>query len=92
MSNYFNTIEKNLHKYYGKNIDLYYSTRKDKKFMIISPEGKMIHFGAKDYPDFYLDKSEERFSRRERFNKRNTRWANAKKYTPAHLAYYVLWN
>ena len=92
MTSYFKTVEKNLHKYYGNNVDLYESTRKDKKFMVISPEGKLVHFGARDYPDYYLDVSEEREERRKRFLARNKRWANAKKYTPAHLAYFVLWN
>ena len=92
MKDYLEEVTKSLHRHYGKDVELFHSTRKDKKFMVITPDGKMIHFGAKDYPDFYLDQTNKRYERRERFLKRNARWANADKYTPAHLSYYVLWN
>ena len=92
MSDYFNDVKQSLHRHYGKNVELFYSTRKDKKFMVISPEGKMIHFGSKDYPDYYLDQTNKREERRKRFITRNARWKYADKYTPAHLAYWVLWN
>ena len=88
---YFKSVEKALHKYYGNKTDLYESTRKDKKFMVFNPEGKRVHFGAKDYLDYHLDQSEDREQRRYRFRKRNAKWGDAEKWTPAHLAYYVLW-
>jgi hypothetical protein len=91
MTDYFKSVEKALHKYYGKTTDLYESTRKDKKFMVINPQGKRIHFGAKDYLDYHLDQTEEREERRKRFRNRNRKWADADKWTPAHLAFYVLW-
>lgn len=88
MTDYFKSVEKALHKYYGKNVKLYESTRKDKKFMVINPEGKKVHFGQKGYEDFHIHKD---LIRRDRFRTRNARWSNAAKWTPAHLAYYVLW-
>lgn len=88
MSDYFKSVEKSLNKYYGKNVKLYESTRKDKKFMVQRPDGKWIHFGAKGYSDWHIHKDPER---RERFRQRNKRWAEADKWTPAHLAYYILW-
>lgn len=91
MSDYFKSVEKALHKYYGNKTDLYESTRKDKKFMVFNPEGKRVHFGAKDYLDYHLDQSEEREARKKRFRERNAKWSYAEKWTPAHLAYYVLW-
>jgi hypothetical protein len=89
MSDYFKSVEKALHKYYGKDVDLYESTRKDKKFMIKNPEGKWIHFGQKGYSDWHLHKDP---IRRDRFKTRNARWANAEKWTPAHLSFYILWH
>ena len=87
-NNYIKSVTKALHKYYGKNVSLQESSRKDKKFMVISPEGKKIHFGQKGYEDWHIHKDPKR---RERFRTRNAKWANADKWTPAHLAYWVLW-
>lgn len=88
MSEYFKSVEKALHKYYGKDVQLLESSRKDKKFMVISPEGKKIHFGQRGYSDWHLHKNP---IRRALFRTRNAKWANAPKWTPANLAYWVLW-
>jgi hypothetical protein len=88
MTDYFKSVEKALHKYYGKDVDLYESTRKDKKFMVISPEGKKVHFGQKGYSDWHLHGDP---IRRDNFRRRNAKWADSAKWTPAHLAYWVLW-
>ena len=87
-SNYFKSVEKALHRFYGKDVELHESTRKDKKFMVFTPEGKKIHFGQRGYSDFHLHKDPVR---RDRFRTRNAKWADAPKWSPAHLAYYVLW-
>ena len=90
MSNtYVKSVERSLHKYYGSNIKLFPSSRKDKKFMVLTPDNKKIHFGQKGYDDYHTAKDEEK---RKRFLQRNARWVNAPKWTPAHLAYWVLWN
>jgi hypothetical protein len=39
-------VKVNLEKYYGKDVEIYLSTRKGKKYMIVSPDGKKIHFGS----------------------------------------------
>lgn len=85
---YFNSVLSSLHKFYGKDVELYESSRKDKKFMVQDPNGKWVHFGQKGYEDWHSHKDP---IRRERFRNRNKKWANAEKWTPAHLAYYVLW-
>jgi hypothetical protein len=36
------------------------STRKDKKYMLITPDNKKIHFGAKGYSDFLINKDDKR--------------------------------
>jgi hypothetical protein len=84
---YIASVLQSLKKHYG-DISLYESTRKDKKFMVISPEGKRIHFGQKGYQDWHSHKDP---IRRANFRNRNAKWKNAQKWTPAHLAYWVLW-
>jgi hypothetical protein len=68
---------------------VYISTRKNKKYMVKNPDGKMIHFGGKGYADFTGHQDEKR---RENFKKRNKKWATAEKWTPAWLSYHILWN
>lgn len=88
MTDYFKSAEKALQKSYGKSVELLESTRKDKKFMVISPEGKRVHFGQKGYQDWLTHRDPKR---RANFRSRNAKWADAEKWTPAHLSYNVLW-
>lgn len=90
MNKYFKSVEKSLHKYYGNDVKLYPSSRKDKKFMIFNPENKRIHFGQSGYDDYHSSNKDE--EKRYRFLKRNAKWKDANKWTPAHLAYWILWN
>jgi len=74
---------------YDKYTNIYVSTRKDKKYMVIHPiTNKLIHFGSSDYSDYTKHKDD---IRRNAFLKRNAKWANADKYTPANLSYTLLW-
>lgn len=43
-------VRRNLDKYLGKDIPLYISTRRTKKYAIQRPDGKFIHFGQFDPP------------------------------------------
>ena len=81
-------VLKQLKKYYGDDVDLYLSTSKHKKYMVFNEQGKKIHFGSMLYQDYTKHKDKKR---RESFRNRNRRWADADKYTPAHLSYYLLW-
>ena len=36
------------------------STRKDKKYMLITPDGKKINFGAKGMSDYTIHKDDKR--------------------------------
>jgi hypothetical protein len=86
---YINSVLNSFHKYYDKD-DLYFSTRKDKKFMVKNPNNnKWIHFGSPMYDDWHSHKDQIRLNN---FKLRNKKWATANKYTPAHLSYWVLWN
>ena len=70
----------------GYNIGI--STRKSKKYMIQTPDHKWVHFGQMGYMDYTKHQDEER---RNRFLKRNWRWASASKYSPAYLSFILLW-
>ena len=81
-------VFKQLKKYSGNEVDLYLSSSKNKKYMVINEDGKKIHFGSIIHEDFtkHTDKK-----RRDNFRTRNKKWKDADKYTPAHLSYYLLW-
>lgn len=71
------------------------STRRDKKYMIVNNQGRLIHFGAKGYSDFILHRNQKR---RANYRKRHgaiLSLSGVPSYkihgSPAHLAYYVLW-
>ena len=63
------------------------SSRKDKKYMAFDGH-TMIHFGQNKYYDWTFDHDEKR---RERFRKRNWKWQNSPKYSPAWLSWFLLW-
>lgn len=81
-------VERNARKYLGNNVNLQVSTRKDKKYMIRDPQGKIIHFGQMGYEDLTKHKDEKR---RALFKKRNNKWKDSPKYSPAWLSYHLLW-
>ena len=64
------------------------STRKDKKYMIMDKHGDVKHFGLMGYKDFTKTNN---LKLRNNFRNRNWQWANADKYSPAWLAYHLLW-
>jgi len=85
------TAQKRLKKYIGKNAVLYLSERKDKKYFILDPEGRKVHFGNINYEDFLKHGST---IRRNSYIKRATNirgdW-KSNKYSPNNLAIHILW-
>jgi hypothetical protein len=74
---------------YGHNVNLAISTQKNKKYMIYDPNReRWIHFGFFGMEDYTKHNDNER---RESFKKRNHKWANMGKYSPAYMAYHLLW-
>jgi len=69
-------------------LDVMISTRKGKKYMVVNPAGKTIHFGAMGYQDYTKHKDEKR---RESFLSRNNKWKDADPYSASFLSYYLLW-
>lgn len=83
-------VSKNATKMLGKDVEVYISSRKTKKYMVQSPDGKWIHFGAMGYKDGTLNDADKE-NRIKRFKSRNFRWYNSTKWTPAYLAAHLLW-
>lgn len=78
-------------KYLGKDIPVYLSSRKTKKFMVITPDNKAVHFGAMGYEDYTKHKSEERRQKyRRRAENIKGNWKQDK-YSPNNLAINILW-
>ena len=65
------------------------STRAAKKFMIATPEGKVIHFGAKGYEDFTTTRDEKR---KERYLSRTASQPQNDISSAAFWAVNLLWN
>jgi len=80
-------VRANADKYLGKDVPVYLSTRKTKKYMI-KHNNRWIHFGQMLFKDYTLTKDE---NKKLNFQKRNHKWANQPKYTPAWLSYNLLW-
>lgn len=79
----------NLKKHFPSSFKLFYSTRKNKKYMVYDePNDKYIHFGEMGYEDYTKHKDEER---RQAFKQRNKKWSKQKQLTPGWLAYNLLW-
>ena len=72
-----------------KNYTLKNSTRKDKKYMLVSDTGKKIHFGAATMSDYTIHKDDER---KDRYINRHQKNENWKEVNPGSLSRYILWN
>ena len=79
-------VQENANKYYN-NMVVYRSDKPNKKYFIIHNNSK-IYFGSSSYPDYTYHLDEKRLIN---FRKRNYKWKLMHKYSPGHLAYYLLW-
>lgn len=71
---------------------LYDSTRADKKFMIVTPTGKKVHFGANGYEDFSMHKDEQRKERYIARHQHNEDWTATGMNTAGFWSRWLLWN
>lgn len=85
-------VIKNANSYLGKNnYEIFISNNKDKKYLIITPDGKRVHFGNINYEDFTKHNSEvRRNSYLARAMKIKGNW-QSNKYSPNNLAIHLLW-
>lgn len=81
-------VQQMAHRFLGNDVTVYYSTRKNKKYMVKTPQGKWVHFGEMGYSDYTRTHDN---IKRAMFRTRNAKWATAPKWSPAWLSYYLLW-
>ena len=67
--------------------EVHASSRKDKKYMVFDGN-KMVHFGQMGYEDYTYTGDK---LKRDRFRKRNWKWQNSPRYSPAFLSFFLLW-
>ena len=85
----FKTVNDNAKRLYGK--EVFVSTRKNKKFMIMNDDKKWIHFGQLGYEDFTKHRDKQR---RELYLKRASKLKGDWKtniYSPNLLSIVLLW-
>ena len=78
-------------KYLGKTAKITLSTKKEKKYMVITPDGKIVHFGQMGYEDYTKHKNKTR--RKNYLNRSRKIKGNWKKnkYSPNNLSIHLLW-
>jgi len=78
-------------KYLGKTAKIELSKRNDKKYMVTTPTGKIVHFGQMGYEDYTKHKNK---TRRKNYLTRSGKikgdWAKDK-YSANNLARRLLW-
>ncbi len=90
LSDFSNPLKaaKNAQKY---GVPLLKSSRKDKKYMVLNPKGKFVHFGQMGYEDFTKHKD---LKRKEAYLQRATKIKGGWKkdpYSANNLAINILW-
>jgi hypothetical protein len=84
-------VRKLAKKFYGNTIKVKLSTKKEKKYMITTPEGRTVHFGQMGYEDYTKHKNK---TRRKNYLTRSANirgdWAKDK-YSANNLARKLLW-
>lgn len=78
-------------KYMGKRATISLSTRRDKKYMITTPNGRIVHFGQMGYQDFTFTHNK---TKRKNYLRRSAKirgnWAK-NKYSANNLSRKLLW-
>ena len=64
------------------------SSRKDKKYMLIDPENKKIHFGSPKHENYTIHGDDKRKSAYITRHKKREKWDQI---NPGSLSRYVLW-
>jgi hypothetical protein len=68
------------------------SNNANKKWMVKTPDGKVVHFGAKGYEDYTIHKDEDRMKRYIIRHKKNENWGKRGINTPGFWSRWLLWN
>jgi hypothetical protein len=84
-------VIKNAKSFLGNDVIILPSTRKNKKFMILKPDNKYVHFGDSRYEDFTQHKDVDRQQKYlNRSSKIKGNWKD-NKYSPNNLSINILW-
>lgn len=68
------------------------STRTNKKFMVVTPTNKKIHFGAAGYSDYTINKNDKKKEAYISRHKKNENWNKTGINTAGFWAKNILWN
>lgn len=68
------------------------STRKDKKYMVITPENKKVHFGSSEHEDYTMHKDDKRKQRYLVRHKKREDWTGDGMDKAGFWARWLLWN
>lgn len=68
------------------------SSRKSKKWMVLTPSGKKVHFGASGYSDYTLHGDEKRKERYISRHKSRENWSKSGIENAGFWARWLLWN
>lgn len=71
---------------------LYKSPLKNKKWLIVTPSGKKVHFGAEGYSDYTIHKDYDRMLRYTNRHKSRENWNKSGIETAGFWAKWILWN
>jgi hypothetical protein len=78
-------------KYLGKTAKIGLSTKKEKKYMVTTPNGRVVHFGQMGYEDYTKHQNK---TRRKNYLNRSSKirgdWKNDK-YSANNLSRILLW-
>jgi len=82
-------VQKKAFRILGDDAVIYRSNREHKKYAIFDPlKQRYTHFGDIRYEDYTKHHDDER---RKDFRRRNAKWFDYPMYSPAFLAYHLLW-
>jgi hypothetical protein len=85
------TVRRKAKSYLGKNAQIFLSSKNDKKYMVFTPNGKVVHFGAFGMEDYTKHHNSTR--RRNYLNRSAGIKGNWKKnkYSANNLSRNLLW-
>ena len=71
---------------------LFESDKPEKKFLVISPEGKKVYFGASGYSDYTKHKDPKRKDNYIKRHKKRENWSKSGLNTAGFWSRWLLWN
>ena len=84
-------VQQKAKKYLGPNVKIFLSSKPDKKYMVYTPDGHVVHFGNMQYEDYTKHMNPVR---RKNYLTRSAgirgNWKNDK-YSPNNLSRNLLW-